>query len=132
MTDGAGAVDRAHLERLGSRFGAGFLTQLIDLFIGQGADRIGDAERALARGDLIAVAAAAHALKSSAGNLGAHGLMACAAALEQAGRNGGDAASLAPRVATLRAAYEEAAAQLGALRATSGGAGSAGSAGATA
>ena len=65
------AVDRGHLERLATRFGAHFVIQLIDIFIAQGRERLTAAEQGIADGDVTAVVAAAHALKSSAGNLGA-------------------------------------------------------------
>lgn len=116
MTDAAGAaLDRAHLDRLAARFGPAFVAQMIGIFLAQGGERMADVERAFAAGDVAAAAAAAHALKSSAGNLGASALMARAQEVEHGGRADGDAASLARTVAALRSDYDEAAAQLTAL-----------------
>lgn len=110
-------VDRGHLDRLGSRFGAAFVVQMIDLFLGQGAERIEAAERAAAEGDASEVTSAAHAVKSSAGNLGASDLSARAASIENAGRSGATAAELAPRVAELAADFRNVRAALEAIRA---------------
>ena len=79
-------VDRGHLDRLGARFGPAFVVQMIDLFLGEGSERVDAAQTALAAGDVAGVTAAAHALKSSAGNLGATALMTCAAEVERIGR----------------------------------------------
>lgn len=105
-------VDRVHLERLATRFGAHFLIQLIDLFIAQGRDRLAAAEAAVASGDVSAIITAAHALKSSAGNLGAASLGQCAAELERRGNNGASAETLAPMVAALTDAFGAACAAL--------------------
>ena len=94
-------VDRVHLERLATRFGAHFLVQLIDVFIAQGRERLTAAEQGIAAGDVAVIVAAAHALKSSAGNLGAASLGQCAAEVERRGNNGASIDVLAPMVATL-------------------------------
>lgn len=112
----ADAIDRQHLEQLGSRFGAAFLIQLIDLFITQGRERVAAARSAAALGDGKGVSSAAHALKSSAGNLGAKSLAARAAEIEQAGATESATAALSALVASLEAAFEEACAALGAVR----------------
>ena len=111
------AIDRKHLDQIGARFGAPFVVQLIDLFIAQGRERIAAAEEAAAAGDAKAVAAMAHALKSSAGNLGALALGARAAEIERAASAGGTAASLAPMVGALSADFSGACAALAAVRA---------------
>lgn len=118
MTD---TIDRAHVEQLGSRFGAAFLVQLIDLFIDQGRERIAAAEAAAAAGDGKTVSAAAHALKSSAGNLGATSLGVLAADIERAGLGERDAGTLTQRVAGLRAAFENASTALTSIRAAQAG-----------
>ena len=64
----ADPIDRKYLEHLAVRFGAEFLIELIDIFIAQGRDRLEAAERGIAGRDPAAIAAAAHALRSSAGN----------------------------------------------------------------
>jgi HPt (histidine-containing phosphotransfer) domain-containing protein len=97
-------VDRVHLERLATRFGAHFVIQLIDIFIAQGRERLTAAERGVAEGDVTAVVAAAHALKSSAGNLGARSLGELAAEIERRGTAGAAVTVLAPLVATLSSA----------------------------
>ena len=109
-------VDRVHLERLATRFGAHFVIQLIDIFIAQGRERLSAAERGIADGDVTAVVAAAHALKSSAGNLGAKPLGECAAEIERRGTAGAPVAVLAPLVATLSNAFTKACDALETLR----------------
>lgn len=109
-------VDRGHLERLATRFGAHFVIQLIDLFIAQGRERLTAAEQGIAEGDVTAVIAAAHALKSSAGNLGAKPLGECAAEIERRGTAGAGVPALAPLVTTLNAAFATACEALETLR----------------
>jgi len=109
-------VDRVHLERLATRFGAHFVIQLIDIFIAQGRERLTAAERGIAEGDVTAVVAAAHALKSSAGNLGAKPLGECAAEIERRGTAGAAVSVLAPLVATLSSAFTKACDALETLR----------------
>ena len=109
-------VDRGHLERLATRFGAHFVIQLIDIFIAQGRERLTAAEQGIADGDVTAVIAAAHALKSSAGNLGAKPLGECAAEIERRGNAGAAVSSLAPLVATLKNAFTTACEALEILR----------------
>jgi HPt (histidine-containing phosphotransfer) domain-containing protein len=111
------SIDRPHLEQLGARFGAAFLVQLIDLFIVQGGERIAAAEAAAQAGDGRGVSAAAHALKSSAGNLGARSLSAQAADVERAGAEEGATPSLAALVSALGASFDEACTALRLVRA---------------
>lgn len=110
-------IDRAHLERLATRFGAHFVIELIDIFIAQGRERLIAAERGIAEGDVPAIVAAAHALKSSAGNLGAKSLGDSAADIERRGNAGAAAATLAPLVAGLAAAFTTVCSALETLRA---------------
>lgn len=116
LGDSATAVDRGHLERLATRFGAHFVIELIDIFIAQGKERLTAAERGIADGDVLAVVAAAHALKSSAGNLGAKPLGDCAAEIERRGTAGAAVTALAPLVATLNGAFTKACDALETLR----------------
>lgn len=111
-----GAIDRAHLERLATRFGAHFLIQLIDLFIAQGRERLEAAEKGITAGDIDAIIGAAHALKSSAGNLGAGLLGECAADIERRGRTGASIDTLTPMVASLNEAFAAARTALEAAR----------------
>src|SRR5205085_12237003 len=113
----ADPVDRTHLERLATRFGAHFLLQIIDLFIAQGRDRIAAAEQGITAGDATAIIAAAHALKSSAGNLGAAPLGKCAAEIERRGNAGASVDVLAPMVPALGDAFAAACAVLERTRA---------------
>jgi HPt (histidine-containing phosphotransfer) domain-containing protein len=110
-------VDRGHLERLATRFGAHFVIELIDIFIAQGRERLTAAKQGIAEGDVTAVVAAAHALKSSAGNLGAKPLGECAAEIERRGTAGAALSVLAPLVSTLGGAFAKACEVLEALRA---------------
>jgi len=98
-------VDRAHLDRLATRFGSHFLIQLIDLFIAQGRERLTAAERGIAEGDVTAIVGVAHALKSSAGNLGAASLGQCAADIERRGNGGASVETLTPLVASLSSLF---------------------------
>ncbi|HEY2376552.1 MAG TPA: Hpt domain-containing protein [Gemmatimonadaceae bacterium] len=113
----ADPVDRTHLERLATRFGSHFLLQIIDLFIVQGRDRIAAAEEGIASGNAAAIIAAAHALKSSAGNLGAGPLGKCADAIERRGSAGASVDVLAPMVPSLQDAFVAACTVLEAARA---------------
>jgi HPt (histidine-containing phosphotransfer) domain-containing protein len=101
----ADPVDRAHLERMATRFGSHFLLEIIDLFITQGRNRIATAQQGAAAGDIKPIIAAAHALKSSAGNLGAGPLGKCAAEIERRGAAGAPIDTLAPMVPALAEAF---------------------------
>jgi HPt (histidine-containing phosphotransfer) domain-containing protein len=101
-------IDRAHLDRLATRFGSHFLIQLIDLFIAQGRDRMAWAERGAAEGDCAAIINAAHALKSSAGNLGAGPLGQIAGEIERRGNAGAAAETLVQLVASLQQQFRAA------------------------
>lgn len=98
-------IDRAHLDRLATRFGAHFLIELIDLFIAQGRDRMTLAERGASERDSVAIISAAHALKSSAGNLGAGPLGQIASEIERRGHAGSPADILVPLVGSLSDAF---------------------------
>ena len=117
MSPPAAAVDRAHLDRLGARFGTGFVAQMIDLFLAQGEELIGAARVAVQTGDAQGITSAAHALKSSAANLGAMPLSAQAAEVERLGREGARASALAPHVDALGAELDRVSGALRAIRA---------------
>jgi HPt (histidine-containing phosphotransfer) domain-containing protein len=95
--DSESSIDRALLESYARRWGAPFLVQLIDLFVNESPARVAAAQQGLADGDTLAIGAAAHGLKSSAGNVGAIALMNQMAALERAAR-AEPAAALMPMV----------------------------------
>jgi HPt (histidine-containing phosphotransfer) domain-containing protein len=79
-------VDRAHLDRLAARFGAGFVAQMIDLFLTQAEELLHAAGVAARAGDVTRIMSAVHALKSSAANVGAMSLSARSAEVERLGR----------------------------------------------
>ena len=105
MSTAGEGVDRAHLDQLGARFGAPFVAQIIDLFLQQADGLLNAARAAVHRGDADGVTAAAHAVKSSAANVGARRLSALAADIEKHGRSGGSAAELAAGVEKLVEEY---------------------------
>jgi HPt (histidine-containing phosphotransfer) domain-containing protein len=94
------SINRDLLESYARRWGAPFVVQMIDLFVNESPARVAAAEQGLAHGDTNAIAAAAHGLKSSAGNLGAIALMNQMGALERAARTE-SVAALAPMVASM-------------------------------
>ena len=64
-------IDPAALERLRRLGGDEFTLKMIDLFVSYGAQKIGEARHALEAANSVEVAKAMHAIKSSAGNVGA-------------------------------------------------------------
>ena len=111
---GALASFREHLRQLGADDGVG--ARLIDSVPVDLPERCGALDRAVAEGDLPAIAFAAHALTSAATAVEAPDLRACSARLEEAARRSGPAElgpvqELAGQVATTcRTAAEELAA----------------------
>jgi HPt (histidine-containing phosphotransfer) domain-containing protein len=99
--DTGSAINRDLLDAYARRWGAKFVVQMIDLFVSESPARVAAAEQGLVDGDAVAIGAAAHGLKSSAGNLGAITLMNQMAELEHAVRAGHAAAALAPMVASM-------------------------------
>src|SRR3954447_11402468 len=96
MSDYTG-IDPAGLERLNRIGGALFVRKMIDLFLNEAPDRLAAARKGEEVGDLMAVAEAAHSLKSSAQNFGASLLSSIAERIELRARaNNGEnlAASL--------------------------------------
>jgi CheY-like chemotaxis protein/signal transduction histidine kinase/HPt (histidine-containing phosphotransfer) domain-containing protein len=89
----------ASLKELGGD-DARIFVEIVDLFLADTPARMRALECAQESGDLEAVAAAAHALKSSCGNLGAMALYGLFRDIESLGRNGDvdSVASLIPRV----------------------------------
>ena len=77
-------LDPQALERL-RLLGKGvkFVGDMINLFLSYAPDRLAAAHAGLQSGDLRAVAAAVHPLKSGAGNLGAHAVQELAGQIEQ-------------------------------------------------
>lgn len=104
-------LDPAALERLETWGGAALVARMIDLFLDLGDDRLEQIHVGARDGEAEQVERAAHALKSSAANLGAQRLKAVAAALEAAAiaRKHEDIARLS---ASLSDTYAEAVTQL--------------------
>jgi HPt (histidine-containing phosphotransfer) domain-containing protein len=104
MTD-LPVLDRATLDRLRRLGGDALARQMVALFREAAPQRVAAARAALVAGDLAAVARAAHAMVSNAGNVGGMEVVACARALDEAG-SAGRSAEVAELVARLDAAYE--------------------------
>ncbi len=104
-------IDMQALERLRKIGGEAFLSKIVALFVSHAEPAIKEAANGLKVGDLASVQRAAHALKSSAGNLGAQQLQNLAGKIEQLAedRNAGE---LQPLLADLEAAYLRAKARL--------------------
>jgi HPt (histidine-containing phosphotransfer) domain-containing protein len=93
-------LDAAALDRLRSFGGNKLLNGMIELFVRNAPTRAADAREALDCGDAAALRAALHALKSSAGQLGAISVhQACIAGEELASRGElGDCATHVQRI----------------------------------
>ena len=72
----------AAIERLFKLGGQKFTLDMIELFGSYGAKKLAEAHQARQAGNLVALAAAAHPLKSSAGNVGAVRVQELAAQVE--------------------------------------------------
>ncbi len=103
----------AALARLGEETGEDLLEQVVESFRQQGARDLGTMRQALARGDGDALAAAAHSLAGSAGILGASGLAAASAGLEELARQG-DLAACELRLEGVEQAFQSIARRLAA------------------
>ena len=79
--------------------GGAFLRELVDIFLTDTPRRLAEISRSLESGDFATLSRAAHSIKGSAGNFGAHGLVERAWNLERAARAGDRTAS--PQLATL-------------------------------
>jgi len=76
-------IDPAALERLRRLGGEEFALKMTDLFLSYGAQKIGEARQSLEQSNPTEVAKALHAIKSSAGNVGALEVQDLAARIEQ-------------------------------------------------
>lgn len=99
-------LNPAALERLRKLGGDKFLVDMINLFLSYGSTKVAEARRAHQAGNLVAVADAAHPIKSSAGNVGAERLQQAAMSLEQSAKEG-RAADVAAQVDELETAYAQ-------------------------
>jgi HPt (histidine-containing phosphotransfer) domain-containing protein len=84
-------VEASTLQRLSRLGGDGFVADMVQIFTTQVPIRVTGAVAALDAGDLDGVRRHAHALVSTAGNLGARRLQHLAALIEQAAATPGDA-----------------------------------------
>jgi HPt (histidine-containing phosphotransfer) domain-containing protein len=91
-----GQFDPAALARVQRIGGAGLVRQLVETFLAHAPTRLEAVRAAAGSGDWDAVRRAAHALKGSAGNVGALGLMGAAGRLEAACADATAAAELVP------------------------------------
>jgi HPt (histidine-containing phosphotransfer) domain-containing protein len=111
-------LDDAALDRLRSFGGAKLLKGMIELFVRNAPTRAADAREALDCGDAAALRSALHALKSSAGQLGAVSVhQACIAGEELASR--GDLADCVPHVQRIEKDLPAACEELENIRAAS-------------
>jgi HPt (histidine-containing phosphotransfer) domain-containing protein len=103
VTQGDFDIDAAN--RIRDLGGDALLTRIAIVFNDYAAARVADATAGGSAGDLPRVAAAAHALRSSAANVGARRLLAIATDLEHAARD--RRADVIPGLVTnLRVAYD--------------------------
>lgn len=101
------AFDAAALERLRQFGGDALVAQIVEIFRGQAPTKLAAARAALAAGDGEGVRQAAHALKSSAGQLGAVAMQALCETIEHDARDG-RLSGLAARVELLAQAFDDA------------------------
>jgi len=106
FVDETKTLDPAALERLRKLGGNKFAGDMIDLFLSYGGKQVAEARAAWQAGHLAGVAGAAHALKSSAGNVGAGQVQKLAAQAEQAAKDASSEAAGAA-VAALEQAFAE-------------------------
>jgi CheY-like chemotaxis protein len=98
----------AALARLGEAAGEDLLAEVVGSFLQQGKKELAAMREALARGDGAALASAAHSLAGSSGILGAAGLAAGCAGLEELARRG-DLAACGARLEPVEQAWRQAA-----------------------
>ncbi|PAK13265.1 response regulator [Burkholderia ubonensis] len=112
--DDANVIDRNALDALRALQRPGrpdVLTRIIDQFILDAPRLIGDMQAAVAAGDAVALKIAAHTLKSSSANVGAHRLSARCREIEQFAR-AAEVAAAADLVAGTNAEFDRAQAAL--------------------
>src|SRR5258708_18582914 len=104
-------LNPAAIERLCRLGGEKFASEMIGLFLSYGATKIAEARQVQQAGNLVALADAAHPIKSSAGNVGAVRVQELAALVEQTARE--QQSDLAnARLGELEGAFAEAKSQL--------------------
>jgi HPt (histidine-containing phosphotransfer) domain-containing protein len=108
-------IDTATFEELKQMSGADFITELIDTFLEDGPQLIGQLRSALQANDTDVFRRAAHSLKSNAATFGASRLAALAQELETLGKEK-KLADTGNRLEVLETAYESASRELKDLR----------------
>ncbi len=108
-------LDLSRLTRLERLGGATLVNEMIDTFAAAATARRVALQQALATGNLVALADAAHTIVAGAGQLGAATLMADARQVEEAARRG-DAAAALGHTPTLLSSYDTALAALRQIR----------------
>jgi HPt (histidine-containing phosphotransfer) domain-containing protein len=83
FVNASSTLDLAAIERLVKLGGNQFVRQMIELFLDFVGKKVTEIRLAQQAGNLVGVAAAAHPIKSSAGNVGALRLQELAARIEQ-------------------------------------------------
>ena len=104
-------LDPAMLDRLRSLGGEELVVRVIDAFLGDARTRFTKGEEGAASGDLTGVAAAAHSLVSSTGQLGANRLSTLCREIEALAR-AGDGAGVKARLPEWRERFDAAEAAL--------------------
>jgi HPt (histidine-containing phosphotransfer) domain-containing protein len=87
MTD-AGHCDLAVLGNLEKEIGAQMVAEIIGAFLGHVPGKVSSVREGCRSGDLEAAATALHSIRSSAGMIGANGLLAVANEMEVLARSG--------------------------------------------
>ena len=110
----APCLDPATLDQLLSLDdgGVGLITELLGLFEEDTPERLAGLRSAFDRGEAVQISELAHAMKGSAGTIGAAGMRAIALEIEQATKGGRLDPSLPQRFQLLDEAYGEACAAL--------------------
>jgi len=105
------AIDPLALERLRRIGGEALLSNIVALFTSHAEPALKEAASSLESGDFDSVQRIAHALKSSAGNLGAQQMQSLAGRIEQLAEIR-EARQIQPLLTDLEAAYRRAKARL--------------------
>jgi HPt (histidine-containing phosphotransfer) domain-containing protein len=107
-------IDKETFEQLKQMSGPDFINELIDAFLEDGPNMIGQMQIALAAKDVEAFRRNAHSLKSNANTFGATELGVLARELEMMGR--ANDLDIGDRLEVLKEAFERAAAELKEMR----------------
>ena len=109
-------INSSAIDRLVKLGGSKFTLEMINLFNSYGAKKLAEARQACESGNLKALAAAVHPLKSSAGNVGAERVQTLATEVESLAA-AGNAEAAGAQFSELEQAFAEAIAGLESIRA---------------